>query len=170
MRKQVTRRKRMVTALGSGVLALSLLGGLGVQPASAATGSSWGFLPCYRTGQSIGIVPDWSLMYSPGNFCLVNGPYKAVFQSDSNFVVYKNGTALWHTRTNGKNAKMLALQHDGNIVVYGQSMNVLWQSGTPGLSSGSTRALRMQSDGNFVMYHNSGSSARAVWQTQTYGR
>ncbi|MBP2267555.1 hypothetical protein J3A64_003019 [Pseudarthrobacter sp. PvP004] len=168
MKKQLTHRKKLVRRIGSGVLALGLLSAVGVQPASAY----WGYSSCTpgSTGQTLQFAyynaPN--ITYRPGQFCLLNGPYKAVFQTDSNFVVYKNGVPLWHTRTNGRNASMLAVQGDGNIVMYGQSMNVLWQTNTSGPRNYEFKLLRMQSDGNLVMYTQY--PWRAVWQTGTEGR
>ena len=57
----------------------------------------------------------------------------------------------------------LAVQNDGNLVVYDTQGRALWSSrtyGNPGAS------LRMQSDGNLVLYATSG---RALWSSRTYG-
>jgi hypothetical protein len=56
----------------------------------------------------------------------------------------------------------LVLQNDGNMVLYGESRQWVWQSGTYGQPA--YRAT-MQSDGNFVIYNKEG---RWLWQTHTY--
>src|SRR5947209_1752048 len=66
---------------------------------------------------------NYSLKYAPGKFCLANSVYRAIFQSDGNFVVYNGGRPVWSSSTNGKvgASGYLALQADGNIVVYNGS-------------------------------------------------
>jgi hypothetical protein len=74
-----------------------------------------------------------------GNLVLFNGsnaiwdtqkvstPGMAKMQPDGNFVTYDgNGQATWSTGTNGHPGAWLALQNDGNLVVYGDSCTRLW--------------------------------------------
>lgn len=66
-------------------------------------------------------------LYSPGGFCLIsNGDY-LIFQTDGNFVWYVNGVALWSSVTSGT-GQTLALQGDGNVVVYSASGKPLYAS------------------------------------------
>jgi hypothetical protein len=58
----------------------------------------------------------------------------------------------------------LAVQTDGNVVVYGCYGLSLWASDTSG--STATRNLLMQSDGNLVLYQ----SGVAKWSSGTYGK
>jgi hypothetical protein len=52
--------------------------------------------------------------------------YRAVMQSDGNFVVYSAPqSAAWSSATMGKPATFLRIQDDGNLVVYGGT-NALW--------------------------------------------
>ena len=55
-----------------------------------------------------------------------------------------------------------ALQHDGNLVLYGLPTEPLWASMT---FQPDGAHLDMQSDGNLVLY----SSTQAVWNSGTYG-
>ncbi|MGP4001754.1 hypothetical protein [Streptomyces sp. 8N706] len=55
--------------------------------------------------------------------------YRAVMQSDGNFVLYDvNGRALWATGTYGRPGAYLAIQDDGNLVVY--RGGALWATNT----------------------------------------
>lgn len=57
---------------------------------------------------------------------------RAVMQGDGNFVIYRFGGAIWHTRTNGNSGARLVLQNDGNLVVYTPGNTALWYTGTNG--------------------------------------
>jgi subtilisin family serine protease len=57
----------------------------------------------------------------------------------------------------------LTHQRDGNVVVYGRSGAVLWNTGTWGQT---TSTFIMQTDGNLVLYP---STMSALWSTWTYG-
>ena len=89
-----------------------------------------------------------------------DGEYRAILQSDGNFVVWGPSSAIWSTRTFGTSGSALAMQTDGNVVVWG-SNGALWSSGT-WLTEGSE--LTMQDDGNLVLYGNSG-----TWWSSDYG-
>lgn len=78
-----------------------------------------------------------------GNTCLrpsqcltsPNRTYRAIMQTDGNFVVYRraNGkdTAVWSTNTaNNNNNGFLSLQKDGNLVIYTSANKSRWSSGT----------------------------------------
>jgi len=58
---------------------------------------------------------------------------------------------------------VLRLQPDGNLVLYSNFSNPVWNSGT---STTTTGRLVMQPDGNLVLYRNDGNP---VWYTNTYG-
>lgn len=58
----------------------------------------------------------------------------------------------------------LVLQTDGNLVIYGPNMSVVWNRGTQGLG-GTT--LAMQTDGNLVLYTATGG---VVWHIGANGR
>jgi hypothetical protein len=58
----------------------------------------------------------------------------------------------------------LAMQGDGNLVLYGNNMRPLWASNTSG--TGANRVV-MQGDGNLVVYT---ASNKAVWDSHTAGQ
>lgn len=99
----------------------------------------------------------------PGDALLsANGAFRAVFQTDGNFVVYRqcDGYADTATMTNGSGADRATLQSDGNFVVYAGSTA---KSAT--MTNGkSGRRMVMQNDGNLVIYTDGGS---AVWASQS---
>ncbi|PZE29905.1 hypothetical protein [Curtobacterium sp. MCBD17_028] len=85
-----------------------------------------------------------------------------VLQTDGNVVVYKDGKAVWSTRTSGRGGAKLTLQSDGNLVLYTKAAKALWSSKTSRFG-GSGMKLTQQSDGNLVLYKN----GKAVWATGT---
>ena len=91
-----------------------------------------------------------------------NGRYRLVYQSDGNLVLYDltGGTARWFTGTSGAPGQV-ALQGDGNLVIYSAGNAALWFTGTPGNPGA---FLAVQSDGNLVLYSPAGA---ALW---TYDR
>jgi exopolysaccharide biosynthesis protein len=52
----------------------------------------------------------------------------ALMQTDGNFVVYQGTKALWNSGTGGNPGATLAVQDDGNVVVYGKAGKALWSS------------------------------------------
>jgi hypothetical protein len=78
----------------------------------------------------IGGIPKWATHTSSPVFF----PVDAIFQSDGNLVVYSNNListrAVWASHTNGKGATTLALQKDGNLVIYTAAGKALWASNT----------------------------------------
>ena len=71
-----------------------------------------------------------------------NGWYRAIMQSDGNFVVYKkNGTAAWATNTvRGDGTYRAVMQGDGNFVIYNGS-SAIWATNTENTSSPSTMSF-----------------------------
>uniref|UniRef100_G3NLI3 Bulb-type lectin domain-containing protein n=1 Tax=Gasterosteus aculeatus aculeatus TaxID=481459 RepID=G3NLI3_GASAC len=56
-----------------------------------------------------------------------NGEWKAVFQEDTNFVIY--GTKpVWASDTYGLDGIRLCLQDDCNLVMYNQRHQILWST------------------------------------------
>jgi hypothetical protein len=111
-----------------------------------------------------------------------NGRFRAVMQTDGNFVIYDQSNAIWATGTQGKALPeyRLAVQPDGNLVIYGTSASDVnlggwgicpansmcigtWASGTYGRGS-TPYTLKMQDDGNLVLYD---STSSAVWASGT---
>lgn len=113
-------------------------------------------------------------------------------QDDGNAVLYASGGATWSTGTASGPAGLtsvsadrlateerlypgrylrssdgryhLALQSDGNLVLYSPGYRVLWASGTAGRSP---HSLLMQADGNLVLYGTG--SQGALWSSGRTG-
>lgn len=105
-------------------------------------------------GERLG--PDESITSTDGRFTLR-------YQTDGNLVLYRNtdGRALWDTRPRGL-AGHVIMQSDGNLVMYdSRVVPAVWDSGTyesPGAF------LRVQNDGNVVIWRAGGTQA---WATNT---
>lgn len=89
-----------------------------------------------------------------------NGAYRTYMQGDGNLVVYASTGARWASGTRTPGA-WLAVQPDGNVVVYDPWGYPIWGSAT----SGPGVALAMQNDGNLVAYDTSG---RAMWDSSDF--
>jgi surface antigen len=113
-------------------------------------------------------------------------------QDDGNAVLYASGGATWSTGTASGSAGLvtastdqlaaderlypgqflrssdgryrLALQSDGNLVLYSPGYRVLWASGTAGRSA---HSLLMQADANLVLYGTG--SQGALWSSNRTG-
>jgi hypothetical protein len=90
-----------------------------------------------------------------------DGRYRLIYQIDGNLVLYRGGTALWATGTNGQQLGVVVMQGDGNLVLYVPGGRPIWASNTNG-SPGSH--LILQNDGNAVIYRPDG---HAIWATNT---
>lgn len=93
-----------------------------------------------------------------------DGRFMLVMQTDSNLVLYKQGTAIWQAPTYGTGATIALMQSDGNFVAYGNYSDAKWATGTNG-NAGSK--IVVQNDGNLVVYRADG---RAIWASNTNGR
>lgn len=97
-------------------------------------------------------LADNAMLRSP------SGQYRAIMQSDGNFVVYRSDNAvIWNAATNGASRRLI-MQTDGNLVIY-QGTTPVWSSNTAGFSN---TVLRMQNDGNLVIY----TGQRAIWSSR----
>ncbi len=85
------------------------------------------------------------------------GQYTLIVQNDGNVVLYGPSGALWSTRTDGQSISLLAMQGDGNLVLYSLLGQALWSSHTEGNPGAK---LAVQDDGNLVIYSSSG---KALW-------
>ncbi|MER8045960.1 hypothetical protein [Streptomyces sp. NPDC094032] len=80
--------------------------------------------------------------------------------------------AVWASGTNGRSAGAAVMQADGNFVVYDADDQAVWASGTGPEHDGEYVWLRVQRDGNMVLYkgHAAGEDESqwvAVWSTGT---
>lgn len=70
-------------------------------------------------------------------------------QGDGNLVEYVGGRALWSAETAGHPDAWLAMQGDGNLVVYSATNQPLWSAGT---DANPGDHLALQPDANLVVY------------------
>lgn len=92
-----------------------------------------------------------------------NGRFKAVMQTDGNFVIYGPGNSVLRPWMGaGDTASM---NTDGNFVLYSGGHDT-WASDTAG--NGGARLL-MQNDGNLVVYSAPAAGNRALWESETSG-
>ena len=80
-------------------------------------------------------------------------------QGDGNLVIYGPPGALWSSNTAGTGANVAVMQGDGNFVVYAGS-TPLWASNT---ANHPGAFLIMQDDGNLVVYQGS----TPLWSSNT---
>lgn len=103
-----------------------------------------------------------------------NGEYRLVLQDDNNFVLYKkidddgNQEPIWASNTylpdESCENKQVIMQQDGNLVLYNEEGNPLWDSGSSGYGAVSPYIL-VQDDGNVVLYDNEVEGV--FWSTDT---
>lgn len=118
--------------------------------------------------------PGHNTTIYPGG-CLVspNGSYTLIMQGDGNLVAYRSNAlgnpnaAVWQSGTSGIQNLRLAVQEDGNLVLYDNHNSAIWNAGSAGQKG--RYFLVIQDDGNVVIYR--GASPRdnrgAVWSYQT---
>ena len=89
--------------------------------------------------------------------------YRAVLQSDGNFVLYAQSGAIWSSRTHGKPVVSLNMQPDGNLVLRDKNGGAIWYTKTHWYGPS---YLTIQPDGNLVLRTLDG---KATWNSQTAG-
>jgi len=94
------------------------------------------------------------------------GKYLLYFTGRGNLELWNSASRnlLWQSGTSGSEASKLAMQDDGNLVIYDAREKALWATGTQGNQSA---YLAVQTDGNVVIYSR---EDRPLWQTATHGR
>lgn len=107
---------------------------------------------CGRLNSGAVLAPNQGVLSCDGRFNFVH-------QTDGNIVLYQGGFALFNTQTQGNATSQLAMQGDGNLVLYSTGGAALWNSGTQG-NPGAW--LAVQDDGNAVIYSAAGSP---LWST-----
>lgn len=158
--------KRLMTSiLVIGAVIVTTLS-VGAGPASAATPpSSW----AWSTNRTYVAGAVWKLQ-SP------DGRHTAVWQSDSNWVVYHGSKATWSSRTGHglfySPPDRLEFSSRAGIAVApypcGHVCVLLWSN--PVQVAIGTYHLAMQNDGNLVEYKGASGSKGALWATNTAGK
>jgi Cohesin domain len=99
----------------------------------------------------------------PGDFLKSRDDrFRAVMQTDGNFVVYNSyNRAIWNANTVHNPGARIIMQTDGNLVVYNTQNAALWNSRTYGNAGAH---VILQTDSNLVVYN---ASNRAVWSWKT---
>ena len=122
---------------------------------------SLAFLPIPSLAPGSYLYPNQSVSSADGRFVLV---YQG---SDGNLVLYNTQsspwTPLWSTGASGTPAGFVAMQTDGNLVVYDGTGTAQWWSGTDGNPNA---FVVVQSDGNLVVYSGYPSN-NPLWETGT---
>ncbi|XP_035501408.1 mannose-specific lectin-like [Scophthalmus maximus] len=86
-----------------------------------------------------------------GEFLMsVNGEFKAIFQDDGNFVIYK-WSPIWDTKTCGKNPFRVLLQPDNNLVMYDKCSKPVWATGTHSNQANQRMRLTLTDGGRLVL-------------------
>lgn len=101
---------------------------------------------------------------APGRHWSV-GKYVLHFTGSGNLELWNSAARrlLWQSGTRGVSVAKMAMQEDGNLVIYDRSGRPLWSSGTDGNDSA---YLTLQEDGNVVIYSQDN---RPLWNTATRG-
>ncbi|KAK0153239.1 Lectin [Merluccius polli] len=86
-----------------------------------------------------------------GDFLLSkDGNFKAIFQDDGNFVIYK-WAPCWHTDTANNKGTRVLLQDDNNLVMYTQDKKAVWSSVTYNTAKSNQMRLTLTNEGHLVL-------------------
>ncbi|GIF18205.1 hypothetical protein BJ973_008832 [Actinoplanes tereljensis] len=110
----------------------------------------------YDSGQDVLWANRW--LHETYGMQAGNGRFKLYMQSDGNFVLYDNGTAIWHTNTPGNPGSSAVMQGDGNLVIYRADGVATWSSKTSG--TGADRLI-LNDSGELYLQDPSGT---VVWR------
>lgn len=133
---------------------------------------SWSGKAMWSTGTGSGFEADnlWKSNLTDGQNMTTcefiqsaDGRFTLLEQCNGDLVLYGPGySTMWHSNTANYGGASLAMQTDGNLVIYAPNNGpAIWSTGTGGNSGDS---LVVQNDGNVVLYSWSGKS---MWSTGT---
>lgn len=98
-----------------------------------------------------------------------NGLYGCLFQQGGNLVVYRFDRnpyqPMWNSMTDSRGGTNLRLSNDGVLRMFGSSHQVIWEAGDS--STFSHCYLRMQDDGNLVIYRENGNGTSVAWASNS---
>jgi hypothetical protein len=111
-------------------------------------------------------LPSNGYLYPGQSIASVDGRFSLTYESNGNLVLRNLSTSqeLWSSNTNGTSPGFLAMQGNGNLVLYDASGNPTPLSNTAGNPGA---FLVVQGDGNLVIY--SDYRNEALWATDTAG-
>jgi hypothetical protein len=82
-----------------------------------------------------------------------NGRFELALHVDGNLVLKDKGNPVWDSNTaDSYDILYLQLQEDGNLVMYGQNLRIIWSSDTSAEKWASEYILLLQNDGNLVIF------------------
>ena len=101
-----------------------------------------------------------NLYFAPGSFWETNEGYMLRFDRQGNltFGVPSEGKLIWESKTDGKGSHKLAIQTDGNVVIYDSKDKPIWATETGG-HSGAYLGIN-KDKGTLAVYDSNGES---VW-------
>ncbi|MBE8970408.1 lectin [Nostocales cyanobacterium LEGE 12452] len=106
-----------------------------------------------------GIIYPGESIYSP------NGAVRLTYQTNGDLVVVDGGNFITSiSKTGGSEPGIVTLQADGNLVLYNKSYQSLWASSF--YCNGSY--LKVQDDGNVVIYVPNSNDRGALWDSKGY--
>ncbi|WP_051732341.1 hypothetical protein [Kitasatospora phosalacinea] len=133
--------------------------------------SQTGFLPVRDAAGNYGETPSDILKNDQAlfpNTWMESSTTVLVMQGDGNLVLYRksDGKVIWSSNTWGHPGALAVLTDTGIFGVADQN-NAYWYTNT----SGNYGAyVKVQSDGNVVLYRAGGESAGAAWASNTWGK
>lgn len=101
------------------------------------------------------------ILYAGQQMNSADGRFGLAMQTDGNLVIYGPDGAMWWTSTNGGPDRRMVMQADGNLVVYNSANQALWASWTHN-NPGAT--LSLQNDGNLVIRNSAGTP---IWSSNS---
>lgn len=101
------------------------------------------------TTSACGELPMGQQLTTGQSLISCDGRFDLTLQTNGNLVLYQGSTPLWASGTAGRGAARVAMQYDGNLVIYSASGQALW---SPGIHSCcGIFWLSVQNDGNLVI-------------------
>ncbi|XP_071760083.2 B-type lectin plumieribetin-like [Centroberyx gerrardi] len=85
--------------------------------------------------------------------------YKAIFQEDGNFAIYKGGSCTWKADTASSQPFRILLQKDNNLVMYTRGDNTFWETATAGTTQSERMRLTLTNQGHLVLDNN----GQTIW-------
>ena len=132
-----------------------------------ADGKANGWMPAVALSLHIQTVPAPMnrllpnvKLYTGTGLRSANNIYNLAMQKDGNLVIYGKGKPIWASNTGGQSVSSVVMQADGNLVIYATNGKPIWATHTGNRGSS---YLAIQDDGNLVIYHN----GQATWASNT---
>jgi YD repeat-containing protein len=132
---------------------------------TASNGSGPYATPTGSVGCSTDALPGGQTLASGACIVSPSGRFVAYMQTAGNLVVYDRSyspwLALWANSGTGTSGSYLAMQGDGNLVIYTSLGSPVWSTNTVTSPGGNgTYVLKLQDQGNLVIY-------KDLWETGT---